>query len=34
MGLPVAGGRFRESMEVALVNDGPATILLGSKKEF
>ncbi len=29
MGLPVAGGRFRESMEVVLVNDGPVTILLG-----
>ncbi len=34
LGLPVAGGRFRESMEVALVNDGPVTILLDSKKEF
>ncbi len=34
VGLPVFGGRFRESMEVALVNDGPVTILLDSKKEF
>jgi len=32
--LPVFGGRFRESMEVSLVNDGPVTILLDSKKEF
>lgn len=34
LGLPVAGGRFRETMEVGLVNDGPVTILLDSKKEF
>ncbi len=33
-GLPVSGGRFRETMEVTLVNDGPVTILLDSKKEF
>jgi len=30
-GLPVARGRFGESMQVALVNDGPVTILLDSK---
>ena len=33
-GLLVFGGRFREAMEVALVNDGPVTILLDSKKGF
>ncbi|MCD6292098.1 MAG: D-tyrosyl-tRNA(Tyr) deacylase [Deltaproteobacteria bacterium] len=33
-GIPVAGGRFRESMSVELINDGPVTILLDSKKEF
>ncbi|MEA1924082.1 MAG: D-aminoacyl-tRNA deacylase [Pseudomonadota bacterium] len=34
LGIPVSGGRFREAMSVALVNDGPVTILLDSKKEF
>ena len=34
LGLPVSGGRFRETMAVALVNDGPVTILLDSKREF
>jgi D-tyrosyl-tRNA(Tyr) deacylase len=29
--LPVARGRFGESMRVALVNDGPVTILLDSR---
>ncbi len=33
-GLAVSGGRFREMMEVELVNDGPVTILLDSKKVF
>ncbi len=33
-GLTVAGGRFREMMEVELVNDGPVTILLDSKRGF
>jgi len=33
-GLPVATGRFREMMEVSLVNDGPVTLLLDSKKRF
>lgn len=28
LGLPVAGGRFRAHMEVALVNDGPVTIVM------
>jgi D-aminoacyl-tRNA deacylase len=30
----VATGRFRAMMEVELVNDGPTTILLDSRKEF
>ncbi|MDI6854744.1 MAG: D-aminoacyl-tRNA deacylase [Deltaproteobacteria bacterium] len=33
-GLRVATGRFREMMEVGLVNDGPVTLLLDSKKIF
>ena len=33
-GLAVSGGRFREMMEVELVNDGPVTILLDSKRGF
>ena len=33
-GIPVATGRFRTHMEVSLVNDGPVTILLDSKKGF
>jgi D-tyrosyl-tRNA(Tyr) deacylase len=32
--LPVARGVFRATMEVDLVNDGPVTILLDSKKLF
>lgn len=31
-GIPVATGRFRAMMEVELVNDGPVTLLLESKK--
>jgi D-aminoacyl-tRNA deacylase len=31
-GLPVATGRFRAMMEVSLINDGPVTLLLDSKK--
>jgi D-tyrosyl-tRNA(Tyr) deacylase len=30
-GLPVATGRFRQHMEVELVNDGPVTIVVDSK---
>jgi D-tyrosyl-tRNA(Tyr) deacylase len=30
-GLPVATGRFREHMQVELVNDGPVTLLLDTK---
>ena len=33
-GIPVETGRFRTHLEVALVNDGPCTILLDSKKGF
>ena len=33
-GIPVAAGRFRAHMDVALVNDGPVTILLDSRKVF
>ncbi len=32
--LPVATGRFQEMMMVHLVNDGPVTLLLDSRKEF
>ena len=31
-GIPVASGRFRAMMDVALVNDGPVTLLLDSRK--
>ena len=33
-GLPVATGIFRAMMDVALVNEGPVTILLDSRKQF
>ena len=33
-GLDVATGVFRATMDVALVNQGPVTILLDSRKEF
>ena len=33
-GLPVATGEFQAMMQVALVNDGPVTILLDSRKLF
>jgi D-tyrosyl-tRNA(Tyr) deacylase len=33
-GLAVASGEFQASMEVFLVNDGPVTVLLDSKKNF
>lgn len=33
-GLPVGTGVFRAQMDVELVNDGPVTILLDSKKVF
>ncbi len=34
MGLPVAFGEFGAQMEVELVNTGPVTILLDSKRTF
>jgi D-tyrosyl-tRNA(Tyr) deacylase len=33
-GVTVVTGRFRASMQVALVNDGPVTILLDTKRRF
>lgn len=33
-GIPVETGRFRTHMRVSLVNDGPVTILLDSRKGF
>ena len=33
-GISVATGRFREHMHVLLVNDGPVTMLLDSRKQF
>jgi len=33
-GIKVATGRFRQMMEVGLINDGPVTLLLDSKKVF
>jgi len=33
-GIAVATGRFQEQMDVELVNDGPVTLLLDSRKEF
>ena len=34
LGLRCETGRFQETMRVELVNEGPVTILLDSKKEF
>ena len=33
-GLKVATGRFRQMMEVGLINDGPVTLLLDSQRIF
>lgn len=33
-GIPVQTGRFQTHMDVALVNDGPVTLLLDSRKTF
>lgn len=33
-GIKVATGRFRQHMDVALVNDGPVTLLLDSQRAF
>jgi D-tyrosyl-tRNA(Tyr) deacylase len=32
--IPTATGKFRTMMEVELVNDGPVTLLLDSRKRF
>jgi len=34
LGVPVQTGEFQAMMDVELVNDGPVTILLDSKKQF
>ncbi|MDD4334407.1 MAG: D-aminoacyl-tRNA deacylase [Desulfotomaculaceae bacterium] len=34
LGLKVSTGCFREHMEVEIINDGPVTLLLDSKKNF
>jgi D-aminoacyl-tRNA deacylase len=33
-GVPVATGEFQARMAVALINDGPVTVLLDSRKQF
>ena len=33
-GIPIATGRFRATMDVELVNDGPVTLLLDSRKRM
>lgn len=33
-GIPVQRGRFRAHMQVQLINDGPVTLLLDSRKQF
>ena len=33
-GVPVVTGRFRETMEVSLVNSGPVTLLLDTDRSF
>jgi D-tyrosyl-tRNA(Tyr) deacylase len=32
--VPVQTGRFRASMQVELVNDGPVTLLLDTRRTF
>lgn len=34
LGIPVGTGRFQQHMDVELVNDGPVTLLVDSRKEF
>ncbi|MBT9561202.1 MAG: D-tyrosyl-tRNA(Tyr) deacylase [Myxococcales bacterium] len=34
LGLPVETGRFRAHMDVSLLNDGPVTLLIDSRKDF
>jgi D-tyrosyl-tRNA(Tyr) deacylase len=33
-GVPVATGEFQAMMDVELVNDGPVTILVDSRRQF
>jgi len=33
-GVPVATGEFQATMQISLVNDGPVTVLLDSRKRF
>jgi len=33
-GIPVATGEFQAAMQVSLVNDGPITLLLDSRRQF
>lgn len=33
-GIPVETGRFQAEMQVSLVNDGPVTLLVDSRKQF
>ena len=33
-GVPVVAGRFQATMDVSLVNSGPVTILLDTRREF
>jgi len=33
-GLPVATGKFQEMMDVHLINDGPVTLIIDSRKVF
>jgi D-tyrosyl-tRNA(Tyr) deacylase len=33
-GIPVSGGVFQAMMDVSLVNDGPVTLIMDSKKRF
>ena len=34
LGIPIATGRFQAMMQVSLINEGPVTIMLNSKKIF
>ncbi|APZ95742.1 D-aminoacyl-tRNA deacylase [Fuerstiella marisgermanici] len=34
LGVPVEAGTFQADMDVALVNDGPVTLMLDSRKQF
>ena len=33
-GVPVSTGRFRETMRISLVNEGPVTIVIDTDKAF